>query len=218
MEKYVVFDWDGTLHETKKLYGEAVRNAYAFLMESGYAKPGKTDDDSLTKYLGMTAKDMWNDFMPNLPEEIRSEAEKIVAVSMINCVLEHKSKLYAGVWDMLADLKSRGYMLMVLSNCKKAYINAFREVYNLDELFTAYYPAEKYDFIPKSDILSLAMAEYPGKYIMVGDRYMDIQAGVDNNVKTIGCSYGYGNPAELAPADYIASSPSEIISLVEQAL
>jgi len=218
MEKYVVFDWDGTLHETKKLYGEAVRKSYAYLIESGYAKPKLIDDDSLTKYLGMTAKDMWDDFMPNLPEDIRSKAEKIVADSMVELVLDNKAKLYDGVLEMLKTLKDKGYKLMVLSNCKVAYINAFRKMFNLDELFTQYYPAEKYDFIPKSKMLAMAMEEYPGTYVMIGDRFLDIQAGVANNVKTIGCSYGYGSTSELISADYIVASPISIVSKVELAI
>lgn len=220
-DKYIVFDWDGTLHNTKKLYAESVRKAYGFLEKlkqkgniEGFAAKTKEDlsEDNLAKYLGMTAAAMWADFMPGLEEDVRSQAEKIVGDSMVELVYNKSAVLYDGVIDMLNELKASGFKLLILSNCKVAYLEAHKKVFELDRWFTDYYPAQAYDFISKEDILKLAMDKYPGEYIMVGDRYLDIKAGIECGVKSIGCLYGFGAAAELADADFGAESVEDIIN------
>jgi len=49
---------------------------------------------------------------------------------------------------------------------------------------------------------------------MIGDRYIDMQAGAKNHIFTIGVSWGFGSENELinSGADIIIDQPSEIIS------
>ena len=72
----VIFDWDGTLHDTKALYGAALRQTLSWLEEQGYSVPADQSDDRLARYLGVNARDMWNDFMPSLPAEIKGECSR----------------------------------------------------------------------------------------------------------------------------------------------
>lgn len=212
MDRIVVFDWDGTLHDTKKLYAESVRRAYSFLAKEGIVnEPCPYTDDYFAKYLGMTAREMWEDFMPGLDEELRARAEKIVGDSMVSLVRDGAAVLYDGVEAMFNKLTNHGYKLMILSNCKIAYLDAHREMFELDKWFTAYYPAQKYDFIPKEEILAQIMEQYPGEYVMVGDRFHDIRAGKCCGVKTIGCDYGFGEEQELASSDWIVGSIDELV-------
>ena len=53
--------------------------------------------------------------------------------------------------------------------------------------------------------------------IMVGDRYMDVQAAEANSLVSIGVSYGFGTRPELveAGADHIADSPQEVLDIIE---
>lgn len=214
MDKFVVFDWDGTLHNTSKLYAESVRKAYSFLVEKKLATPRDLKEEELNKYLGMTAKDMWDDFMPGLEEGVRSKAEKIVGESMVSLVYSGAAELYDKVEPMLDELKAAGFKLMILSNCKMAYLDAHKEVFGLDKWFTDYYPAESYNFIPKEEILAEAMSRYPGKYIVVGDRYLDIKAGNICKAYTIGCSYGFGSEDEFETADCVVESIDELRSKI----
>lgn len=213
--KYVAFDWDGTLHNTLKLYSESVRRAYDFLVSGGYAREREFTEEQLSKYLGMTAQDMWADFMPDLEPAVQKEAERIVGSSMVELVLSGAAVLYDGVEQMLDELKQAGFELMILSNCKIAYLDAHRKLFGLDKWFTAYYPAEEYDFIPKEDILKLAMQEYPGEYAMIGDRYLDIYAGNVCGAYTVGCRYGFGSLEELAEADFVAKNIKDVCQSIK---
>lgn len=214
MKKYIVFDWDGTLHNTKRIYGESVRRAYSYIVQNNAASEKYISDDELTHYLGMTAKAMWDDFMPGLEKNIRAVAEKMVSDSMRELIYEGKAFLYDGALEALDKLKAAGYELIFLSNCKIAYLEAHRTFFELDKWFTDYYPAQKYDFIPKDEIMALLLKEHPGQHIMVGDRYFDILAGTKNGLKTIGCAYGFGTAEELADADIIINSVDELTDAV----
>ena len=57
-----VFDFDGTLHDTARLYGQAVRSALAAL-PSDFSPQRSCTDEALSRYLGMTAQKMWEDFI-----------------------------------------------------------------------------------------------------------------------------------------------------------
>jgi len=225
-DKYIVFDWDGTLHNTQKLYAESVRKAYSFLADAAGCKedkcidgflektPEELSERNLSKYLGMTAAAMWADFMPELEEDIRAKAEKLVGDSMVELVYNNSAVLYDGVTEMFDILREKGFKLLILSNCKVAYLEAHKKVFKLDRWFTDYFPAQAYDFIPKEDILKLAMDKYPGEYVMVGDRQLDIVAGAVCGAKTIGCLYGFGTSLELEKADFLAESVEDIIRYV----
>ena len=67
MKKNIVFDYDGTLHETIRIYAPAFRMNYRILVEQGLAAPREFTDDEIGRWLGYTAADMWNAFAPQLP-------------------------------------------------------------------------------------------------------------------------------------------------------
>ena len=72
-DKYIVFDWDGTLHDTKYLYAEAVRMACEEFALMSSVDCAAITPDGLSKYLGLTPKDMWDDFAPNLETSVKEK-------------------------------------------------------------------------------------------------------------------------------------------------
>lgn len=105
MVKTVIFDWDGTLHNTKALYGEAFRKAYAWLTDKGYAPERYYSDNEAAYYIGMNAVDMWKVFMPDLPEEVAAIPRGIIGESMVSSVYEGKAMLYPGALDLLKTIE-----------------------------------------------------------------------------------------------------------------
>ena len=53
----------------------------------------------------------------------------------------------------------------------------------------------------------------PAETLMVGDSINDIAAGNGAGVITVGCTFGYGDPAELASADYRIDSFGQLLAL-----
>lgn len=207
----LVFDYDGTLHNTKHLYGCAFRKAYEMLVSEGYAEPRYYSDDEVSKYLGVSAPDMWKDFMPQLPDEVWQRASMVIGGEMIDGVLGGNALLYDGIPEALDALKARGCRLLMLSNCRHSYMEAHRSAVGLDRWFTDYFCAEDYNFIPKEDIFPILREKYPDtSYIMIGDRDSDFRVGTANALPIIGCSYGFGTPSELQVCTLTVASPSEL--------
>lgn len=212
----IIFDWDGTLHETATLYGASVRYAIDFLTQKGFTPDKPQTDEYLSKYLGMTAAQMWVDYYPMLPPDLQKQAEKIVGQKMDSQIMEGKATLYKGCEEMLNELKNKGYTLAILSNARHDYLEAHRSYFGLDKWFSSYYAAEDYDFIPKEEIFETIKDELPDDYIIVGDRDSDLKTALKHDLKSIGCLYGYGSPKELSPATALAENISDIPKLISQ--
>ena len=213
----ILFDFDGTLHNTRRLYGQAFRCAYAMLVREGFAPEKTYTDEEVSIYLGMTAPDMWNTFMPSLPQEMKEKAGAVIGRELIEGIRRGEAVLYDGIRPALQVLKEQGHRLLVLSNCREAYMKAHRQALGLDEWFEDYFCGETYDFCPKEQIFPFIRQRYPDSaYCMIGDRASDIQVGLANGIPTIGCLYGFGDPEELSQATQTVHAPAEIPAVIVQ--
>ncbi|MBR3103541.1 MAG: HAD hydrolase-like protein [Lachnospiraceae bacterium] len=213
MIRTLIFDYDGTIHNTKHLYGEAFRSAYAYLVEHKLAPERAYTDDETSIYLGMTKHEMWETFRPDLPEEIKEICGNIIGTAMDEYVLEGRAVLYDHAMQTLRELKERGYHLLILSNCRISYMDAHRKAFSLDEVIDDYYVAEAYDFIPKEDIFRKIREQYPGEYVIIGDRDKDIRTALVHGLRSVGCTYGFALPGELDAADIRIGDISELTAL-----
>lgn len=214
----LIFDWDGTLHNTLHLYGQAFRTAYGMLVQSGYAPEKQYSDREVSIYLGMNASDMWKVFMPELPQEIAQEASDLIGREMVTAIAQGKAVLYDGVPGVLEQLHTQGYTMVFLSNCKHAYQEAHRGYFNLDRWFSGYFCCEDYQNRPKEEIFPYIAAQFPGPYLVIGDRKSDIQVAQVHGLKSIGCRYGFGAPEELCSADVVVQTCTEIPGYVQALL
>ena len=94
MKHTLIFDYDGTIHNTMVIYESAFRNAYKWLVEEGYARERQIPSTHIAGWLGMNSRDMWNSFMPELPQKIREEASRRVGESMVKQIEEHRAIWY----------------------------------------------------------------------------------------------------------------------------
>lgn len=212
--KTIFFDYDGTLHESIRLYAPAFRKCFEYLVSIGVAEDREWSDEEISVWLGYNKNEMWQAFMPELPDEIKSHAGKIIGYEMGVLTDNGLASLYDGTIEVLSYLKKKGYRLVFLSNCSNQYMNSHRKLFKLDQYFDAYYTAEEFNYIPKHEILSKVIGNYPKECVMVGDRDKDIEAGIKNSITTIGCSYGYGDSSELEAADYMLDDINRLIELL----
>lgn len=70
--------------------------------------------------------------------------------------------------------------------------------------------------MPKYQIFRLFTPLHEGKYIVIGDRFHDIETAVKNGLSSIGCGYGYSDGSELLAADIIVNDITEIPAAVEK--
>lgn len=214
MNSTLIFDWDGTLHDTAHLYGCAFRSAYAWLVSEGYAQPRAYSDAEVSVYLGMTARDMWDTFMPRLPREVKEQASAIIGREMISAIRAGRATLYPGTEEMLEKLKRQGYRMVILSNCKHAYMEAHREMFRLDRWFAGFYCSGDFDFAPKEEIFPRIQQRFPGSFAVIGDRDTDFRAAATHHLPFVACAYGFGRPEEWEGADRIARDVSQLPALI----
>ena len=212
--KTIYLDYDGTLHNSIKVYAPAFRKAYKFLVSRGAAPERRWIDQEISYWLGFSSQAMWEKFMPNLNIDLRQQASSLIGSEMGELIQAGKSILYEGAIETLTYLKAKGYRLVFISNCSKAYRDAARDTYQLMDFFDEMICSEDYDYVPKYEILELIKENYQPDGLMIGDRYQDIEAGHKNNMLTIGCNYGFCAEGELDLANHRISDITELTDLL----
>lgn len=212
----LIFDYDGTIHNSMMTYAPAFRDTMKWLSDNGYIAEKEYADSEISCWLGFNSTDMWNAFQPDLDRDIKEKVRKMLGENMAQRVENGEGALFDGVPGMFAALKEKGYNLIFLSNCRIHYMERHKRVFGLDRFFDAFYCCEEFDFIPKYEIFNTIKSQHKGEFIVIGDRFHDIETAVKHNLKSIGCGYGYGSADELSVADIIVNSPSEIPYAVEK--
>ncbi len=208
--KTIFFDYDGTLHNSIKIYSLAFRKAYKQLAERGFVEQREWTDKEISYWLGFNPQEMWRMFKPDLDEKIIDRYSKMIGEEMKSLTEKGIPELYDGALDTLKYLKIRGYTLVFISNCKISYRDSHSKLFNLEDYFEELACSEEYDFIPKHEILRNIKSKYSEEMVIIGDRFQDIEAGKKNNIHTIGCSYGFSLKGELDEADLIINNISDI--------
>ena len=208
--KTIFFDYDGTLHNSIKIYAPAFRKAYHFLVKEGLAENKEWSDKEISYWLGFNPLDMWSTFMPNLSDKLRHQCSNMIGEEMTLLIEESKPVLYEGAYEMLEYLKNKDYHLVFISNCKTYYMECHNKLFQLDKYFETLVCSEEYNFIPKHEILKIIKNNYPEEMVIIGDRKQDIDAGKKNNIYTIGCTYGFALNSELEESNLLINNIKEL--------
>lgn len=210
----LIFDYDGTLHESLCIYAPAFRLGYSHLVRKGIVADKEFSDAEISRWLGFSAKDMWENFMPELSQPERDLCSEIIGDEMVRLTLAGKAKLYSGTETVLQQLRALGHNLIFLSNCKHRYMKAHRKHFKLEQYFSTFYCTEDFNFFPKWQIVKSIMVEVSGKFIVIGDRWQDIEIALRNQLLSIGCAYGYCSLDELNSATIQVFSVEGILDAV----
>lgn len=125
---------------------------------------------------------------------------------------------YPGVTDAVRKIKAAGAKAFIATNKRFAGATAMSRRFGWDALFDGLYAGDmhKDDSIgklSKEKLLALAMAEIgvaPGECVMVGDTANDFAAAAAVGMESVGVTWGYGTPQELALATRLANTAREI--------
>lgn len=212
----LIFDYDGTLHNSMLTYAPAFRNTMKWLSDNGYIAEKEYTDDEISCWLGFNSTDMWNAFHPELDPEIREKARLMLGKDMAERVDRGEGALYDGAEEVLSELKRSGYTLIFMSNCRFHYLERHKRVFGLDRFFDYFYCCEAFGFIPKYEIFRKIAHNHTGSFTVIGDRFHDIEIAVRNGLTSIGCAYGFGSSEELSEADIIVDNIKDIPEAVKQ--
>lgn len=208
--KLIIFDLDGTLIDSLDDLTEAVNR-----MRSAFGLDGLNRE----AVRGMVGQGARNLVERALPDARPAEVEQGLALFLAHNE-EHvadRTVPYPGVREILELLSTRGFTSVVVSNKNELLCRKVLELLHLDGFFQGIYgadslPARK----PSPEPLRHVMRAYgcsADETVMVGDSINDVAAGGAAGVLTIGCSYGYGEPAELDGATIRIREFAELLTL-----
>lgn len=216
MKPTLIFDYDGTIHDTLHIYERVMRETYRWLVQAGHVKEEPLSGARIAGWLGLNAKEMWDDFQPQLAEELKEQAGRRNGEGMVSLVRAHEARWYANAKTTLDVLKQSGYHMLVLSNCKISYREAHWEEFQMERWFDRFYDCETYDFAPKTQIIQEIMPDRNTPCVVIGDRSKDMDCARAIRAPFIGCLYGYGSREELSGADALIADISELPAVLNE--
>ncbi len=210
--KYIFFDLDGTLTDSK----DGIINSIKYALDClGEALP---DEKTLQKFLGPPLVDSFQKFC-GLGRE-SAELALVKYRERFSDIGIFENKVYDGIYDLLRALVNGGRVPVLATSKPRVYAERIMTNFRLRPFFRLLCGSELDGTRnAKSEVIEYAI-EKSGcpreKIIMVGDRENDILGAKKCGIASCGVRYGYALEGELeaAGADYIANDTDELLTIL----
>ena len=211
--KLIIFDFDGTLADTRQLIVETMQQTIQALELT------PCTDEQCASMIGLPLKQAFIELIP-MSDEMGDRC-----VDTYRRIFNENNALYViptfpNVIDTLFRLSAEGYILTIASSRSRKSLLDFVHTMHLEEIFS-------YILGPDDVILSKPHPEpvlrtleafdcSPEEALVVGDMKYDIEMGRRAGTRTCGVTYGNGSPQDLreAGADFIVNNFEEILTLI----
>jgi len=209
--KLVIFDFDGTLLDTRETIVAAKQETMRLL------NLPVADEETCASTIGLSAKTGFQKTFPNLTEEKLQEC-----VLTYRRVFEEKKvqtppKLFPGVYELLDALKEKGFTTTIATSRNTESLHEFLGKLDLKKYFSYALGGDDTTLLKPNpdpvlktlDDLSFSAEET----LVVGDMPMDIQMAKSAGVYALGVTYGNGTKEQLlrVGADATADSLDEVL-------
>ncbi|KOF56954.1 hypothetical protein AGR56_10145 [Clostridium sp. DMHC 10] len=208
MYKYILFDLDGTLTNSKEGITKSVQYALNKFNIS------VQDLNSLEKFIGPPLKDSFMEYY-DFDENKADEAVKYYREYFSEKGL-FENEIYPNIESMLSKLKDAGLHLIVATSKPTVFSEKILDHFNLAKFFDAIVGSTlDGSRSKKSDVIKFVLKKNkinPNEALMIGDREHDIIGAAKNNITSMGVTYGFGSHSELkkAGAAYVVDTVNEI--------
>lgn len=207
--KYIFFDLDGTLTDSKE---GIVKSAQYALHSLGIDEPDLT---KLEVFLGPPLTTSFEEFYHFDEKTVEKAVKKYRERYSVTGIFENKD--YDGIKQLLSHLQERGYKLVVATSKPETFAKKILVKYDLDKYFITCSGSGLYmEKETKADIINKALKRLnitnKSEVIMIGDRKHDVIGAKECGIKVIGVKYGYskGNELEEAGADFIVNTIEDL--------
>lgn len=172
----VVFDVDGTLHDTFRWWAPVIRDGLrAFRAATGVPVPDPSDEEA-EAVVGMRDAGVWGPFLPEAHKH-RWQDLRAMVIPMEVKVVRSQDFLFQGVRELLLQLRAMSVKVALASNCRSAYMAAVQEGQGLAALSDWQYCLDSPGIADKTGMLaSAARVARARRPVMVGDREPDRDA------------------------------------------
>ena len=209
MLKAVIYDLDGTLVDSRDDLADSVNAMLSWL-----GLPGR-EPHVIHGFIGEGAERLIRRSLGPVHEQRYAEAAPIWREEYSRRLLA-KTRLYDGVADLLRrPPKARG----VLTNKPGAFAREILRGLGIDAGFGAVVGGDEAARKPSPEGLLriCAMLQVkPQETLLVGDSAVDLATGRAADMRVCAVTWGLGERAALASADYLCDTPSELCELLER--
>lgn len=212
MIKNVFFDLDGTLTDSS----EGILNGFEYTLAHFNIKV--ENRKALERFIGPSLADSFKE------EYHFDEKQTEIAINKYREYYATKglkeNKLYEGIKELIMEL-SKSKNIILATAKPQVFSEQIIENFGIKKYFK-FISGSTLDGSRgrKADIISYAINNLEPinieECIMVGDRKHDIEGAKENNMRSIGVTYGFGTEEELkkAGADYIAHNVEELKNII----
>lgn len=194
-KRLLIFDLDGTLIDSVPDLAQSVNFTLKQLDKKLF------DEKTIRKWVGNGAVTLVKRALSgsvNISEDLDNELfEKAIKIFLENYTnnLCNSTKIYPNVKSSLEELKTRGYILSIVTNKPYQFIEPILSSLKIEYLFEYYIGADSLDVKKPHPQPLLYMCDKfsidINSAVIIGDSKNDILAGISANIDTIGVTYGY---------------------------
>jgi phosphoglycolate phosphatase len=188
----IVFDWDGTLMDSTAHITRSIQSACRDL---GLPVPG---DEAASYVIGLGLREALQIAAPTLEP---ADYPRLVERYRIHYLLkDQQTELFAGVREMLTELRDTGYLLAVATGKSRVGLNRALAESRLTSLFDGTRCADETFSKPHPAMLQELTRELGqdlGRTVMIGDTTHDLQMAINAGAACVGVAYGAHAPGAL---------------------
>lgn len=212
--KCLIFDFDGTLVDTRKTIVASKQETMRRLQLP------VLDEETCASTIGLSARGSFEKLYPSLSEDRIKECIVLSRKLFEEMKEEIPPVLFPGVRETLRSLYEAGYRLTIASSRNSVSLNEFLQKMEIETYFTYVLGGDdtaKLKPDPEPVLKTLEVFGYqPEEVLVVGDMPMDIAMGKGAQAKTCGVTYGNASRETLeeAGADYLIDEVNALCSLL----
>lgn len=207
----IAFDMDGVLVDSK--------SAIETSLELAFASAGiHSTEEARTTLVGQGIREIVSSRLGNGRTD--DDIDKIVSQyrKVNNQIGPGLTSVYPGIPDSLQIL-CKHYSLVVVTSKLELSAKYLLDHLGLSKYFQGVY-GQKSDLrqTRKSETISGLRRELESMetamfeiVALVGDRDLDFEAAAETGIQSVGVRWGYGDSEELAKAQFVAESPSDLV-------
>jgi phosphoglycolate phosphatase-like HAD superfamily hydrolase len=173
----VVFDVDGTLHDTFRWWAPVIRQGLRRFAEATGLELASPTTAEAEAVVGMRDAGVWAPFLPVEHQHRWQELRAVVLPIEVETISSGVDYLFPGVRALLPHLRRLGVRVALASNCRRTYMGAIQNGQGLASLSDWQFCLDSPGVTDKRDMLAHAAAAAGAqRTVMVGDREPDLEA------------------------------------------
>ena len=214
MTKLVVFDFDGTLADTRELIVRTNQESQRIMWYP------VRDEASIVATIGLPLEGCLRTMYPDLPEETIPEWVRVYRQVFDSLKGTIVPALFPEVKETLAALKARGCVMSVASSRSSKSLNEFIEAMGIAPYISYVLGADNVTLAkpnPEPVLKTLGhLSMQAADTMVVGDMPVDIMMGRRAGARTCGVTYGNSSRPELeaAGADFVIDHFGDLLPIL----